>query len=99
MAQQQFNAPGGITVGISPVQVISNAGAISGDGYGLSNINGDNVSTVPSATNAASLVNGSWSIVPNGTKLEIRYNNVAVASFDTTGAFISANNVTGFGTP
>tara|TARA_R110000868_G_scaffold16539_1_gene73909 strand:+ start:16 stop:315 length:300 start_codon:yes stop_codon:yes gene_type:complete len=42
---------------------------------------------------------GGWSITPSGTKLYFNYNGTNVASLDSIGIFIAANNVTAFGTP
>jgi hypothetical protein len=52
------------------------------------------------ATNATQLINtGSFNITVSGTKLLFSYNGTTVASLDSTGNFVTLNNITAYGTP
>jgi hypothetical protein len=48
---------------------------------------------------AGQVTSGLWSIAVSGSKLYFTYNGVNIVSIDTTGNIMSANNVSGFGTP
>jgi len=57
-------------------------------------------STAVTATNATQIINaGSFNITVSGTKLYFSYNGTTIASLDSTGNFITLNDVTAFGTP
>jgi len=60
------------------------------------NING-NATSANSANNITN--SGGWSITPNGNKLYFSFNGTNLASLDSSGNLIVANNVTAYGTP
>jgi hypothetical protein len=76
-------------------------GAPKSDGTGASGTWVINVTgNAGTATSANAIANtGGWAVTPSGTKLFFSYNNVNVASLDSTGNFIAKANVTAFGTP
>lgn len=51
------------------------------------------------AAGTGSFTTTNWTIVESSGKLLFRYGGVTVASINTNGAIVSANNVTAFGTP
>jgi hypothetical protein len=58
------------------------------------------INAITSVPAANQLNTGSgWRIYQSGSKLFFVYNNVAVASIDSSGNIISAANVTAYGTP
>ena len=58
-------------------------------------LRGDGTWVVPTSISNT----GGWAVAQSGTKLAFTYNGVLVASLGSNGSFISANNVTAFGTP
>lgn len=58
-----------------------------------------NSTTASNANNSANLVSGLWTISVSGTKLMFNYNGTNVVSINSNGTIVSANDVTGFGTP
>ena len=78
---------------------ISNVAANAASGFaGLGTIatqNANNVNiTGGYISSASTIVNGGWSIVPNGTHLYFTYNGTNVARLDSTGAFYSLGDLT-----
>jgi uncharacterized protein YjbI with pentapeptide repeats len=64
-------------------------------------ISGVTLSGVSGLTAAATSISnpGGWSVVPFGSKLFFQVNGVNVASIDSAGNFIGAQNVSAFGSP
>lgn len=59
-----------------------------------------NATNAVNATTATRITNsGGWNITPSGTKLVFSYNNVNVASLDSSGNLIAKGSVTPNGTP
>lgn len=54
---------------------------------------------VNAAPTAAKLVTTNFTIEQVGTSLYIKYNGTNIASIDSTGNFVTLNNVTAYGTP
>jgi len=75
-------------------------GLASNATYAVTAGNATNATTAVTATNATQLINsGSFNITVSGTKLLFSYNGTTVASLDSTGNFITLNNITAYGTP
>jgi hypothetical protein len=89
------------TVGTAQIQ----AGSIDSTKIQAGSINSTLITSVSNTAiigdlTAVKITNtGGWSITPSGTKLYFNYNGTNVASLDSIGIFIAANNVTAFGTP
>jgi len=49
--------------------------------------------------NAPTLALGNWKIELEGNNLVFKYNNTKVAKMETSGKFISKNDLRAFGTP
>ena len=76
------------------------SGLASNATYAVTAGNATNATTAVTATNATQIINsGSFNITVSGTKLLFSYNGTTIASLDSTGNFIAANNITGYGTP
>lgn len=69
---------------------VTSSGLISTTG----NVTGGDITTAGNVK-----IGANFSMAQSGNKLYFYYNGTAVASMDSTGAFVSANNVTAFGTP
>jgi hypothetical protein len=63
------------------------------------NANTNTLSTDNVAIGAGTLTTTNWTITESGGKLQFKYGGVTVASINTNGAIVSANDVTAFGTP
>jgi len=63
------------------------------------NANTNTLSTDNVAIGAGTLTTTNWTITESAGKLLFRYGGVTVASINTNGAIVSANDVTAFGTP
>lgn len=75
-------------------------GAPSATGAGASGTWGINISgTAATASTSTQLGTTNWTVSQSGTKLIFAYNGTTVFSVASNGAIISANDVTGFGTP
>lgn len=75
-------------------------GLASNATYAVTAGNATNATTAVNATNATQIINaGSFNITVSGTKLLFSFNGVTVASLDSTGNFITLNNITAYGTP
>lgn len=63
------------------------------------NANTNALSADTFSVGAGSFTTTNWTITESAGKLLFRYGGVTVASINTNGAIVSANDVTGFGTP
>jgi hypothetical protein len=63
------------------------------------NANTNTLSTDNVAIGTGTLTTTNWTITESGGKLQFKYGGVTVASINTNGAIVSANDVTAFGTP
>lgn len=63
------------------------------------NANTNTLSTDNVALGAGTLTTTNWTITESAGKLQFKYGGVTVASINTNGAIVSANDVTAFGTP
>lgn len=63
------------------------------------NANTNALSADTFAVGAGTFTTSNWTITESGGKLLFRYAGVTVASINTNGAIVSANDVTAFGTP
>ncbi len=63
------------------------------------NANTNTLSTDNVAIGSGTLTTTNWTITESAGKLQFKYGGVTVASLNTNGAFVSANEVTAFGTP
>ncbi len=63
------------------------------------NANTNTLSTDNVAIGTGTLTTTNWTITESAGKLQFKYGGVTVASLNTNGAFVSANEVTAFGTP
>ena len=63
------------------------------------NANTNTLSTDNVAIGSGTLTTTNWTITESGGKLQFKYGGVTVASINTNGAIVSANDVTAFGTP
>jgi hypothetical protein len=63
------------------------------------NANTNTLSTDNVSIGAGTLTTTNWTITESAGKLLFRYGGVTVASINTNGAIVSANDVTAFGTP
>lgn len=79
-----YTPPGPTGTGASGTWAISISGAAA---------------TASSASSAASLSTTNFTVSQVGTKLVFKYGTTTIASLDSTGNFVVAANVTGYGTP
>ena len=95
------NASGVATYGImSPSGFNLATGTYTGNGSGLTNIPGANVTgTVGYATNATQLVSGAWTIAASGATISFYYGGTRVFTIDSSGDITSLNNITAYGSP
>ncbi len=63
------------------------------------NANTNTLSTDNVAIGTGTLTTTNWTITESGGKLLFKYGGVTVLSVNTTGALVSANNITAYGTP
>ena len=63
------------------------------------NANTNTLSTDNVAIGSGTLTTTNWTITESAGKLQFKYGGVTVASINTNGAIVSANDVTAFGTP
>ena len=87
-----FSGSAATTISYNTVGAPSTTGAGASGTWGIS-ITG----TAGSATSTASIVSGSWTVQPSGTDLVFFYNGTRVAKITSAGAFVSADDVTAYG--
>jgi hypothetical protein len=61
--------------------------------------NATNAVNATNASTAASINTGNFTVFQSGSRLYFQYNGVSIASLDSSGNFISLNNVTAYGAP
>lgn len=94
---QSVNGSTGAVTNIATAGANSNITSLSGLTTPLTVGQGGTGNTTGAATAISNT--GGWSITPSGTKLNIIYNGVTVASIDSSGNLIAKANVTAYGTP